>query len=550
MKRCPQCGREYDATMMFCLDDGAELLYGPAAVDEPETAILREAVSPNDAVTRMQIPTKESDLQRKRRGLIAIAGITALLLIGGFFAYRHSTSGVQQINSIAVLPFHNVGESPDTEYLSDGLAESLIYRLSQLPDFKVSPVTSVVRYKGREADPGKVASELGVQSVMYGRITQRGDNLNISVELIDAANNKVIWGEQYERKMSDLLTTQREIASTIVEKLEVKLSGDGAKGLTKKYTNNSEAYQAYLKGRFYWSKRGGPNLRTAVRYFEEAINLDPNFGLAWSGLGDAYVLLPEYTDTPVAHAVPKARQAVQKAIDLDQQLAEAHASLGHINYTSEWDFAGADAEFRKAIEINAKYATAHQWYSEMLSIVGRHDEAIDHARTGAELEPLSALQKLTYANALFAARRHDEAAKLADAGLELDPQFARINLFKAQNAIERGDFDGAFRACEKAMTGGETPYNYCPALVYAKKGETDLAMKVIGGEPVGGTIGDMTRAMVYAMLGENDKSFDLLERLYRERSIFVVYIKTFPSFDTVRTDPRYHDLVRRIGLPQ
>ena len=267
-------------------------------------------------------------------------------------------------------------------------------------------------------------------------------------------------------------------------------------------------------------------------------------------MADSYVLLPEYTTTLVSEALPKAKQAAQKASELDSALAKAHASLGYINYVYEWNFAAADNEFRKSIELNPNYTTAHQWYAEMLTFTGRNDEALTQAKKAVELEPLSALQKFIYGVVLYDARKYDEAAKQVDAGLELDPDFARLNQFKAQNAIERGDFKGALEACQKAMAADARVYKYCPALVYAKQGDRNRAYKTISGPLVGGAIGESNLALIYALLGDKDKAFESLDKLYREKSAFVVYSKAFPSFDNLRGDPRYKDLLKKVGLPE
>ena len=293
MKKCPQCGRENDNTMSFCLDDGSELLYGPASMDEPKTAILSEpgaiatGFHASESPTRAQIhaieqtailPTGTGDIVPKHRGLdkrlLAALFLLALISFGGFFAYRYfKPADGGQINSIAILPFENRNSDADMDYLSDGLAESLIYRLSQLPNLKVSPTSSVFRYKGKGADLQTIAKELGVDSILTGRISQRGDNLNISVNLVDTRNGKSLWGEQYERKLSELLATQREIATEITNKLQLKLSGEGSQKLAKKYTNNDEAYQLYLRGGFHFARVSKDETLKAIDYYQQAEKL-------------------------------------------------------------------------------------------------------------------------------------------------------------------------------------------------------------------------------------------------------------------------------------
>src|SRR5688572_12704900 len=305
MKRCPECGRDYnDDSLSFCLDDGSELLFGPGPVstDEPATAIFHETTPPSDVRTQPQIhstanaavpdSTKSPGLN-KRFLVVAIAIVTlAVAGLGGYWYF--AGRGNRQISSIAVLPIYIQSVDADTDYLADGLAESLIFRLSQLPDLKVSPISSVRRYKGKETEPTQIAGELGVDAVMAGRLIKRGDNLNITVELVDARTKHLLWGEQYERKTSELLATQREIASTIVEKLQLKLSGKSQTGLNKRYTENSEAYLNYLQGRHHWNKRTKDAIEDGIRFFQKAIDLDPKFALAHVGIADSYLVMPSY----------------------------------------------------------------------------------------------------------------------------------------------------------------------------------------------------------------------------------------------------------------
>src|SRR5260221_1556997 len=295
------------------------------------------------------VSSAEYVVQRLKRHKLGLA-IALAILVGAvtLFAYLlHARNNDRAIDSIAVLPFQNKSSGADTEYLSDGLAESLIYRLSQLPNLKVSPTSSVMRYKGKETDVKTIASELGVSAVMTGRIAQRGDSLTISVELVDVRNNKLLWGEQYDRNMSDLLATQREIASTIAEKLQVRLSGGDDKGITKRYTNDNEAYQLYLKGRFYWNKRTGEGIRKAIELLTAATEKDPNFALAYAALADSYVISSNYTGARPAETMPQAKAYAKKSIELNGKLAEPHAALAMGTWNFEWDKTGAEREYKK-----------------------------------------------------------------------------------------------------------------------------------------------------------------------------------------------------------
>src|SRR5258705_7096045 len=328
--------------------------------------------------------------QAKSHKLVsAFAGLLLLGVISAFAYFAFFTKGgSKQIESIAVMPFVNQSGNADSDYLSDGIAESLIYRLSQLSNLKVSPRSSVFRYKGKDIDAEKVGSELGVDAVMSGRIIQRGDNLTISVDLVDVRNNKSLWGEQYERKMADLLATQREIASAITEKLQLKLSGDDAKGLTKRYTNDNEAYQHYLQGRFFWNNRTGENIKKAIEQFKAAADKDPGFALAYAGLADCYVVASTYTGERASETLPLAKANSSRAIELDRSLAEPHAALGMLNWF-EWSMTGAETEYKRAIELNPNYPTVHHWYSRYLRAVGRPDEAWAEIKRAQELDPMS-----------------------------------------------------------------------------------------------------------------------------------------------------------------
>src|SRR5580765_4908874 len=414
MKRCPECRRDYtDETLNFCLDDGVRLLDGPASIDEPVTAILNSAEISSESATKAQInitnetatlpseimprPTSSAEYLvsglRDHKRSVAIGLVIVLLAAAGFaywfFKIRSATGESAPIASIAVLPFQNKGGDADTDYLSDGLAESLIFRLSQLPGLKVSPVSSVIRYKGKETDVVQVAKELEVDAVMSGRLVQRGDNLMISVELVDARTKKLLWGEQYDRKMSELLATQREIATEITNKLQLKLAGNETKGITKKYTDNNEAYQLYLKGRFYFAKRTKEDLYKSIELFEQAVKLDPKFALGYVGIAESWTVIPSFPYAAPSEATPKAKAAITKALEIDPDLPEAHTVSAMIAATYDWDWAKAENEFKRSLELDPNLAITHYRYAwTYLSPIGRHDEAIAEMKIAMEKEPL------------------------------------------------------------------------------------------------------------------------------------------------------------------
>jgi eukaryotic-like serine/threonine-protein kinase len=485
---------------------------------------------------------------------LAAGILTLLLAVGGFFGYKYLSPTTTQINSIAVLPFENKSSDADSEYLSDGLAESLIYRLSQLPDLKVSPTSSVFRYKGKETDPQIIAKELGVDSVMTGRITQRGENLTISVNLVDTRNGKSLWGEQYERKMSELLTTQREIASEITNKLQLKLSGAGEQKLTKKYTDNNEAYQLYLKGRFYWNKRDEENLRKAIEQFKAAAEKDPNFALAFVGLADCYALLPQYSSATSAEVLPQAKTFATRALEIDDSLSEAHASLGFY-HSQSWNWAEAEKSFKRAIELNPSYATARLWFAQYLQSVGRYDEAEIELKRAIELEPLL---RIYYVNlAMLYTRKGDLNAAIEQfqRSIELDANWYWLRLSLAFVYIKQGRNGEAIAEAEKGVELSKRQSISLGFLgyIYAKAGRKTDAIKVVEElkeryqkQQTNG----LEIAYVYGGLGEKEQAFVWLEKEFQSRNQKLPIWLSLGYFDSLRDDPRYKDLLKRMGLPE
>ncbi|HBE83447.1 MAG TPA: hypothetical protein DDW24_11770 [Blastocatellia bacterium] len=592
MKRCPECRRDYyDDTLLYCLEDGIALVQGSVPVpvsdtDEPATAILHETSAPAEAQTRAQIHTteqtailstgaeaepqttlndsteKRSFSARRTKPLAAVV-VAIAILVGGFFGYRYfSASGSKQINSIAVMPFENRNSDADTDYLSDGLAESVIFRLTQIPDLRVSPTSSVMRYKGKETDVAEIASELGVDAVMTGRLTKRGDNLNITVELVDARTNKSLWGEQYERKLSELLTTQREMVAEIVSKLQLKLSGESEQKLAKKYTDNNEAYQLYLQGRYHWNKREAKEFEKALEFFKQAIEKDTNYALAYSGLADTYSLFPAYGNFRPNEYMPQAKQAALKALEIDPNLAEAHASLGEAIFYYDYDWAGAEKAFKRAIELNPKYATARQWYGELLSLGGRQDEAIREMSKALELDPFSMIINRQMVSVLQQTKRFDEAFLQNKKINELFPNeedlhFTNSTIFEAQ-----GKYMEAFEElllAEKA--GGAKPEEIQETKNIYEKGGWEAVVKRWGDEQLkflndkkekdkNEYVLAINYAYAYAYLKDKDKTIEYLNKAYDERSMAVLNLKVNYVWDFVRDDPRFKELVKRVGIPE
>jgi len=583
MKRCPECRRDYyDDTLLYCLEDGNALVQGSVpSPGEPATAILSVPLAVAGGLTRA---TDETDVKtailqppataggsdssekpsisanRAAKPLAALA-VAVVILVGGFFGYRYF-SPAKQINSIAVMPFENRNSDADTDYLSDGLAESVMNRLSQLPDLKVSPTSSVMRYKGKETDVAKIASELAVDAVMTGRITQRGDNLTISVNLVDARANKLLWGEQYERKLSELLTTQREIVTEIVSNLQLKLSGESEKRLAKKYTDNNEAYQLYLQGRFHWNKRTETDFEKAVVFFKQAIEKDPNYALAYSGLADTYTLYPEYVGSRPKEYLPQAKAAALKALELDPNLAEAHVSLGRALFY-DYDFAGGEKALKRAIELDPNYATAHQWYSDQLAKSGRNDEAVREITKAIELDPFSMVISRSAPWYLLRAGRFDEALLQNKKSNELFPDEADFHRFNSFVYASQGKHD---QAVDEYLLGAKVAKNFKPENIvklkeaYEKGGWDgygrilqEIRLEQLNAKQArdpNGYVRAMEFALAYASGKDKVKTIEYLNKAYDERDVMMGGLKAEKQWDFLRDDPRFKELVRRVGIPE
>lgn len=566
MKRCPQCGREYDSSMMFCLDDGVELLYGPAAVDEPATAILYETGPQSEAATRAQIYTTDQTAELRsgiveipkksfdKRLLLAPLAL-AVIVLGGFFGYKYLSPG-KQINSIAVMPFENRNSDAETDYLSDGLAESLIFRLTQIPDLRVSPTSSVMRYKGKETDIAKIASELGVDAVMTGRLTKRGDNLNITVELVDARTNKSLWGEQYERRLTELLTTQREIVTEIVGKLKLKLSGESEQKLAKKYTDNNEAYQLYLQGRFHFAKRTKDDILKGIDYFQQAIKLDPNFALAYAAIAESYNSLGKNADLPPKELIPQAKASATRALEIDPTLAEAHGALADSLALYDWNWAESEREYWKALQLDPNVSYIHLTRGASYFIpLGKREEAVAELKRAVELEPLSLINNAIFGLSYLYAGQTEKALEQGKKTYDLEPDFRFGRQYLGYAYISVGRYDDAIAVAEKALK--LSPQSQEDLVVagtaYARSGRkleaqqyTDKLKELAKTRYVR----TVYTASLYAALGDKDKAFAELEKSFEDKDCFLPRIKLDPFMDPLRDDPRFKDLLKRMGLPE
>ncbi len=505
------------------------------------------------AVTETQKPQTTSSAKYlvdevKQRKAVSLGVLLVLLVaIGGlgFWYFSNRIADTQLISSIAVLPFVNESGNADMEYLSDGMTESLINRLSQIPNLSVKARNTVFRYKGK--DTNTVARELNVQAVLTGRLVQRGDELTLFLELIDATTENQLWGKQYNRKMTNLVALQTEIALDVSDSLKTRLSGADEQKLAKKYTENAEAYQLYLRGRFHWNKRDVPEMRKSVEFFQQAVTVDPNYALGYAGLADAYSQISQFGNKEPKVLMPKAKEAALKAIALDAQLAEAHAALGLIIAVYDYDFAGATREIKRAIELNPNYGTALHYYSRVLNAQGRHDEALAENRRALEIDPLSLPFNWVYGLHLLYARKYDEAIAQLKKTQELDANFlpARNRLILAY--WMKGDYAKFVEEDAKSDEQNGRPQDAAFSREnFARGGWQGYARAWLEKIP---DMGSYSKALYYAELGEKDKAFAALDKTYEERTGFAMFVKVEPRLDPLRDDPRFQELLRRVGLP-
>jgi serine/threonine-protein kinase len=485
-----------------------------------------------------------------------LAAVALLVLVGGAVAlslYLRARKTAAAIESIAVMPFVNESGNADIEYLSDGMTETLISSLSQLPNLNVKGRSSVFRYKGKDLDTKTLGKELGVQAVLYGRVSQRGDQLTLSLELLDAVTENVIWSGKYDRKQADVVSLQSEIARDVSAKLKSKLSGADEAKVTKAATANPEAYQAYLKGRYYWNRRTAETLKKAIEQFKAATDRDPNYAMAYVGLADCYVVLNEYSGIPLSETLPKAKTYAERAIAIDGQLAEPHATLGSINEYL-WNWTEAEREFKRAIELNPNYATAFHWYGNFLRDTGRFDEGVSMIKRAHELDPLSSIISNNVASSYQTLNDHNASIETSLKLIELDPTFSAAYQPLGISYLKLGRNAEGITALEKAV---ELSNRAGPKLadlgygygVTGKRKEAVAIVKELEEKYAKKEAIPQNIAVAYAGLGDKDKAFEWLEIGFQTKSD-ILYLKWAIPYESLRDDSRYKDLMKRMGLPE
>jgi TolB-like protein/Flp pilus assembly protein TadD len=480
---------------------------------------------------------------------VLVVAAAALLVAAYFFYFARPAKA---IDSIAVLPLVNTSNDPNTEYLSDGISEALINSLTELRQLRVIARSTAFRYKGKEVEPQAVGRDLNVRAVLMGRVRQLGDTLNIQVDLVDATTGAQLWGKEYERKVSDMLSVKQAIAREVTEKLRLSLSSEDQRQLVKSDTTNAEAYQFYLRGRYFWNKRTANGIRKAIEQFQQAIDRDPNYALGYVGLADCYLLLEQFAGVHSSEILPKARAAVDHALQLDDSLAEAHTSSASI-YQKLWRWEEAEEESKRAIGLNPNYPTAHHWYAYYFYIKRQFDDAMREIKRAHELDPLSPVISENVALVYILKNDLNSAIEQCRRTIELDPSFADAHYVLGFAYLKRGRNEEATAEFQKAveLSGRAGTYlgnlGYCYA-VTGKRAEALAILKELEEKYTKRESTGQFLAAVYAGLGDKDQAFAWLERDFQQRSGQLPTITWRLQFEDLRSDPRYADLVRRMGL--
>ncbi len=495
-----------------------------------------------------------SEITKRKRGIAIGLIVLFLALIGvGYWLFGNRAAPAKQIESIAVMPFVNESGNAEVDYLSDGMTETLISSLSQLPNLSVKARSTVFRYKGKTTEARTIGKELNVQAILNGRVVQRGDQLTLSLELVDAITENVIWSQQYNRKQTDLVTLQSEIARDVSSKLKSKLSGADVAKVEKNYTANEEAYQLYLKGKFVWNKRTGESLKQASELYRQAIEKDPNYALAYSGLAETYVLFSSYDVAPANDSMPQAKAAALRALEIDDSLAEAHTALGFYLSNYEWDRDGSEKEYRRAIELKPNYATAHHWLGADLSNVKRFDDGLVELRRAEELDPLSPIIGTNLGDTLVYARRYDEAIAQYRRTLVRDPEFGYAHQALGWAYGSKGMYPEAIAETRTAieLRNGSSAKGYL-GLWLAKSGKRFEAVNLLSElkqEATRGYVQSYTFALIYIGLGDKEEALNWLEKQMFGRSETANTYAVFPELDDLRSEPRFKEMLKRMNLP-
>jgi TolB-like protein/Tfp pilus assembly protein PilF len=497
--------------------------------------------------------------QRKKHAWIYVVVIGGLLSIGLFFLGRYTAQtprqseeagGVIPEKSIAVLPFDNLSGDPDNAYFTEGVQDEILTRLAKVADLKVIARTSTQKFRSAPENLPEIAKQLGVMNILEGSVQKANDQVRVNVQLINALTYAHLWADTYDRRFTDIFAVESEIAKNVADALQAKLTGSEESSIAKAPTADPEAYELYLKGRFFWNKRSGADLRKAIEYFNQAIAKDPNYALAYAGLADSYLLLPNYGSASTQESVPPARAALKKALELDDSLAEAHASSGLLD-TFECRLERAISDFERAIQLKPNYATAHHWLMFGRLSLGHLDQAIEEGKRALKLDPLSPIINADFAWTYFCARRFDKAERQARKTLEIDPQFFLAHYYLGQVLQFKGHLSEAIAEFQKAVDlNGDPDSLGMLGQAYARNGQKDEAQKILlrlNEEAKSRYVAPYATALVYLGLGDKERALDELERAYqRGDTNYLFVVRVDPMLDDLRGHPRFDALVQKI----
>lgn len=524
--------------ILRCLEKNPERRFQSAS----ELAAELKGIQEGSIVTG-RYPAEKKQPQRK-----AWAAALLLLLATAATAFWVLARPRTAIQSIAVLPLENATRDANSEYLSDGLTESIINSLSQIPNLRVMARSTVFKYKTGKTDPVQAGRELKVDAVLTGRVLQHNGALIIQTDLVDVNDGSQLWGEKYDCKPTDLIQVQKQIAAQISDNLQLRLSGETKNKVTRNYTENTEAYRSYLQGRYYWNKRTPEGFQKGVEHFQRAIENDPNYALAYVGLADSYALLGAYGVLPPAEAMPRAGAAARKALELDTSLAEAHASLGLTAFLYDWNWALAEKEFSNAIRLKPGYPTSHHWYGEYFIAMGRTADALAELKKAQELDPLSTIIYTDIGRAYYFNRRYDKAASECREALEMEPAFLQSHVCLAL-VFEQKSMYGEALAEVQSLTEGKHPVML--ARILAATGRREEALQILNEmerESSERYVSPYSFVMLFTGLGDKERAFEWLEKAYADRSEWLAYLKVDPRLDPLRSDARFVEMLRRMKL--
>ena len=556
----PQVPENLSRLILKCLEKDKEKRFQTAADVHTELSGIEQGIPASERDVHKGKPLTSKEITVTfglKKALLPVLGlffvVVAAVVIWKILPKKERVPAASAVKTIAVLPFEDLSQARNNEYLCDGISDTLINALTNIEGLWVPARTSAFSFKGKTQDIREIGQKLGVENVLEGSVQVAGDHLRVTARISNIRDGRQVWSEIFNRQMADVFAIQDDIAKAIVTALKIKLLGEEGAPLIKNFTENLEAYRLYLQGRQFWNKREEADLTKSIELFGEAIEIDPNYALAYTGAADAYMNLANNGFWPAEKAFPKARAAALKALEIDDKLAEARTSAGLL-YCYEWDFAGAEKEFLRAIELNPGYAVAHQWYSDLLSMLGRYEEAIREIKTARNLDPLSPRINLTVGANLYYAHRYDQALDELNKALEVDPHHSVTYEFLGLTNEAMGKYEEAVKSYLRyiELSGGAKDGEAEIASCYALMGKREEARKMLDNiieYSKDDYVSPVAIAWIFSALGESDEAFVWLDKAFRERDPFLLEsLKSHHRFNPLRSDPRYAALLQKIGL--